>query len=100
MHHPLARCSQYNLEALYSSSKAAATQQGDTDETAVSLEQRLLAYIQPGDHETAATLLRAIIDIMAIRIAASTPTLLQTPPSNNEPIIVSQLKAILQQTLQ
>ena len=88
MHHPLAGYSQYNLEVLCSSSETAATQQGDTDETAVSLEQRLLAYIQPGDREAAATLLRAIIDIIAICIAVSTPTLLQTPPSDDEPITV------------
>ena len=88
MHHPLAGRSQYNLEALYSSSEAATTQQGDTDETAVSLEQRLLAYVQSGDCEAAVTLLRAIIDTMAMYIMVSTLTLLQTPPSDDEPVIV------------
>ena len=95
MHHPLAGYSQYNLEVLCNSSEAATTQQGDTDETTVSLEQRLLAYIQPGDREAAVTLLRAIIDTIAIRIAVSTPIPLQTSPSDDEPVIVSQLKAIL-----
>ena len=95
LYHPLARLSQYNIEELKNSSKVPVTYRGDTSEVTESLEQRLLAYVLPGDQETAASLLRTIIDMTVMYTIIISPTPLQTPPSDNEPVTIGQLMIIL-----
>ena len=99
LYHSLAGLSQYNIEGLKNSSEVLAIYWGDTGEVTESLEQRLLAYVLPSDREIAASLLRTIIDITVMYTIAISLTPLQTPLSDNEPVTISQLKIILQQTL-
>ena len=103
VHHPMAGRSQYNLEVPYSSSEVATTlQDGTVEAAAESLEQCLLACILLGKQEEASTLLRTIIDASVIRIVKATLNLHSppTPPTDEELVIVGQLKTILQQVLQ
>lgn len=102
--HPLAGQSQYSPPPQKQASDSPASIQGGASDLAASLIQRIKACVIPGKEDEVLRLLRELREFDASQsTTTSTATSQQTSRtsfSDNDPVTIGQLKAILQETLQ
>jgi hypothetical protein len=102
-HHPLAGQSQYSPPPQTQASDSPVSIQGGAGDLAVSLIQRIKACVIPGKEDEVSCLpceLREFDASTATTTAVTSQQTSWTSFSDNDPVTIGQLKAILQETLQ
>jgi hypothetical protein len=100
-HHPLAGRSQYSQTPQQEPSDSLASSSDGTDDPTEPLIQRIKACVIPGKADEVTRLLRDLVTAAAATACTATsPRTPKTPISDNKPVTIGQLKAILQETLQ
>ena len=100
-HHPLAGRSQYSQTPQQEPSDSPASSSDGTDDPTEPLIQRIKACVIPGKADEVTRLLRDLVTAAAATACTATsPRTPKTPISDDEPVTIGQLKAILQETLQ
>jgi hypothetical protein len=102
-YHPLARRSQYSLPTQQQANDSLASSQGGSSDLAVSLIYSIKACIILGKEDKVLRLLCELRELDVSTVTVSAATFSQTSRtsfSDNDPVTISQLKAILQETLQ
>jgi len=99
-HHPLAGRSQYSQTPQLQASEPPASSRSSDGDPTEAIIKCIKACVIPGKEDEVTRLLR---DLTAIITTSGTTSALQTPRtpnSDDEPVTIGQLKAILQETLQ
>ena len=99
-HHPLAGRSQYSQTPQLQAGESLASSGSSEGDQTESIIQCIKACVIPGKVDEVTRLLRDLITATATTSAATNPQTLGTPQSDNDPVTIGQLKAILQETFQ
>jgi hypothetical protein len=97
-HHPLAGRSQYSPPLQTQVSDSLASTQGGAGDLAASLIQRIEACVIPGKKDEVSRLLCELREFDASTSTTTTTSSTATSLSDDDPVTIGQLKAILQET--
>ena len=101
-HHPLAGRSQYPPPLQTPASEPPTSSQGGTGDLASTIIQSIIACVIPGKTDEVTRLLQELREVDASKATTTAATSLRTSRtsvSDNDPVTIGQLKAILQETL-
>ena len=101
-HHPLAGRSQYPPPLQTPASEPPTSSQGGTGDLASTIIQSIIACVIPGKTDEVTRLLQELREVDASTATTTAATSLRTSRtsvSDNDPVTIGQLKAILQETL-
>jgi hypothetical protein len=101
-YYPLAGQSQYSPPLQTQASESLVYSQGDASDLTESIIQRIVACVIPGKKDKVSRLVRDLRDAAAAAATSAAISLRtsRTSFSDDNPITISQLKTILQETLQ